>query len=163
MRKKIFLLLAILWMGVIFWFSSRNAELSAMDSTRIGRAIADMLAKGFTGWDESAKEAFVLSVDHAVRKTAHFLEYMILGIFLSGVFAEYRMRPLRWMKRVWISGTLYAVTDELHQIFTPGRSCQLSDVILDSCGVAAGILLALLVLWLTPVWKTLLYRMGFGG
>lgn len=163
MRKKIFLLLAILWMGVIFWFSSRNAELSAMDSTRIGRAIADMLAKGFTGWDESAKEAFVLSVDHAVRKTAHFLEYMILGILLSGVFAEYRMRPLRWMKRVWISGTLYAVTDELHQIFTPGRSCQLSDVILDSCGVAAGILLALLVLWLTPVWKTLLYRMGFGG
>ena len=163
MRKKIFLLLAILWMGVIFWFSSRNAELSAMDSTRIGRAIADMLAKGFTGWDESAKEAFVLSVDHAVRKTAHFLEYMILGILLSGVFAEYRMRPLRWMKRVWISGTLYAVTDELHQIFTPGRSCQLSDVILDSCGVAVGILLALLVLWLTPVWKTLLYRMGFGG
>lgn len=163
MRKKIFLLLAILWMGVIFWFSSRNAELSAMDSTRIGRAIADMLAKGFTGWDESAKEAFVLSVDHAVRKTAHFLEYMILGILLSGVFAEYRMRPLRWMKRVWISGTLYAVTDELHQIFTPGRSCQLSDIILDSCGVAAGILLALLVLWLTPVWKTLLYRMGFGG
>ncbi|MBO5573590.1 MAG: VanZ family protein [Clostridium sp.] len=163
MRKKIFLLLAILWMGVIFWFSSRNAELSAMDSTRIGRAIAEMLAKGFTGWDESAKEAFVLSVDHAVRKTAHFLEYMILGILLSGVFAEYRMRPLRWMKRVWISGTLYAVTDELHQIFTPGRSCQLSDVILDSCGVAAGILLALLVLWLTPVWKTLLYRMGFGG
>ena len=163
MRKKIFLLLAILWMGVIFWFSSRNAELSAMDSTRIGRAIADMLAKGFTGWDESAKEAFVLSVDHAVRKTAHFLEYMILGILLSGVFAEYRMRPLRWMKRVWISGTLYAATDELHQIFTPGRSCQLSDVILDSCGVAAGILLVLLVLWLTPVWKTLLYRMGFGG
>ena len=63
MRKKIFLLLTILWMAVIFWFSSRNADLSTEDSTRIGRAIAGILAKGFDGWDESAKEAFVLSIE----------------------------------------------------------------------------------------------------
>ena len=163
MRKKTFLLLTILWMAVIFWFSSRNADLSTEDSTRIGRAIAGILAKGFDGWDESAKEAFVLSIDHAVRKTAHFLEYGLLGILASGIFAEYRMRPGKWMRRALLTGMLYACFDEIHQSFTPGRSCQFSDVILDSCGVLAGVLLALLFLWMMPVWKTLLYRMGFGG
>ena len=141
MRKKIFLLLTILWMAVIFWFSSRNADLSTEDSTRIGRAIAGILAKGFDGWDE----------------------YGLLGILASGIFAEYRMRPGKWMRRALLTGMLYACFDEIHQSFTPGRSCQFSDVILDSCGVLAGVLLALLFLWMMPVWKTFLYRMGFGG
>ena len=155
--------MAILWMAMIFWFSSRDADLSAMDSTRIGRLVARFLAGGFEGWEESAKEAFVLSIDHAVRKTAHFLEYLVLGFLLSGVFGEYRMRPGKWMQRAWIAGTLYACTDEVHQIFTAGRSCQLSDICLDSAGTLTGVLLFLLILWLTPVWQTFLYRMGFGG
>ena len=42
----------------------------------------------------------------------------------------------------WVVGTLYAASDEIHQLFVPGRSGQLRDVLLDSAGVAAGILLA---------------------
>ena len=42
----------------------------------------------------------------------------------------------------WVVGTLYAASDEIHQLFVPGRSGQLRDVLLDSDGVAAGILLA---------------------
>ena len=42
----------------------------------------------------------------------------------------------------WVVGTLYAASDEIHQLFVPGRSGQLRDVFLDSAGVAAGILLA---------------------
>ena len=138
MRKKIFLLLTILWMAVIFWFSSRNADLSTEDSTRIGRAIAGILAKGFDGWDESAKEAFVLSIDHAVRKTAHFLEYGLLGILASGIFAEYRMRPGKWMRRALLTGMLYACFDEIHQSFTPGRSCSVWDWCADTLGAIIG-------------------------
>ena len=40
----------------------------------------------------------------------------------------------------WIITTAYAATDELHQLLVPGRSGQLSDVILDSAGALAGLL-----------------------
>ena len=33
----------------------------------------------------------------------------------------------------------YAISDEIHQFFVPGRSCQIKDVLIDSCGAAVGI------------------------
>ena len=40
----------------------------------------------------------------------------------------------------WGIAALYAVTDEFHQLFVPGRSGQFSDVVLDSAGALAGLL-----------------------
>ncbi|HJA34824.1 MAG TPA: VanZ family protein [Candidatus Mediterraneibacter merdigallinarum] len=40
----------------------------------------------------------------------------------------------------WLTAALYAATDEVHQLFVPGRSGQISDVILDSAGALAGVL-----------------------
>lgn len=48
----------------------------------------------------------------------------------------------------WLIGTAYAVTDEFHQSFVPGRSCEFRDVVIDSCGVLTGVLAALLVEWI---------------
>ena len=39
----------------------------------------------------------------------------------------------------WLTGTLYAVTDEIHQYFVPGRSCEFRDICIDSAGVLCGI------------------------
>ena len=41
----------------------------------------------------------------------------------------------------WVIGTIYAVSDEVHQLFVEGRSCEVRDMLLDSAGVAAGVLL----------------------
>ena len=41
----------------------------------------------------------------------------------------------------WVIGTVYAVSDEVHQLFVEGRSCEVRDMLLDSAGVAAGVLL----------------------
>ena len=52
-------------------------------------------------------------------------------------------------KRTIISlvlGIIYASLDEFHQLFTPGRSAQITDVIIDSMGVMLGILLVMLVI-----------------
>ena len=40
--------------------------------------------------------------------------------------------------------SIYAVTDELHQYFVPGRSCQVKDVMIDSSGALTGICLCML-------------------
>lgn len=43
-----------------------------------------------------------------------------------------------------LTGALYAASDEFHQLFVPGRSGQISDVLLDSAGVCFGVLLGML-------------------
>ena len=80
-----------------------------------------------------------------VRKAAHFTEYAILGVLARGLFgslhAERGVRPLP-------AGLLVAfvpVVDECIQLFVPGRSGQLTDVLIDLSGVIVGALLAHLV------------------
>ena len=85
----------------------------------------------------------------AVRKCAHFLEFMILGICLSLLFfdrtySDYRtQRPVKLIVLTLVTGILYAVTDELHQYFSPGRSCELRDMLIDSAGIVFGLLAVL--------------------
>ena len=88
-----------------------------------------------------------------VRKGAHFTEYTILGGFLVPAVKEWMAAdttpvPVS-MERIaaWLAGTLYAVTDEIHQFFVPGRSCELRDIVIDSCGVLAGVLVVSLAIW----------------
>ena len=56
-RKRIFLVLAIIWMLVISAFSSRTGDLSATDSGRIGRLIGQVLVPGFEDWSEEKQDA----------------------------------------------------------------------------------------------------------
>ena len=48
----------------------------------------------------------------------------------------------------WLIGTLYAVSDEIHQSFVPGRFCSWKDMCIDSAGVITGCMLCLAVLHL---------------
>jgi VanZ family protein len=69
--------------------------------------------------------------DFVLRKLAHLSEYAILGALLA--------RALPRLAALW-AGIAYAVTDELHQHFVPGRHAALLDVAIDATGVLAGIL-----------------------
>jgi VanZ family protein len=78
------------------------------------------LGTGLGGWD------------HALRKLAHAAEYAILGALL--LRATGRAGPALAL------GVLYAVSDEVHQSFVPGRVGSPLDVALDALGVAIGVL-----------------------
>ena len=138
-RRKIFLILTLLWMVVIFCFSARNADLSTEDSYRVGMLVGDIIVPGFKTWPEADRIAFAATIDHPVRKTAHATEYAILAMFICGsrMLPEHRGVFLY----SWLIATAYACTDEFHQLFVPGRSGQLSDVCIDSLGAMAGLLL----------------------
>lgn len=118
-------------MAAIFSFSSQNAEsskeLSGNLLLRI-QSFIDLLPDLFKGSD-----------GNKIRKYAHLFEYMCLGGSGFMFFAElYYLRDRR-IVRAWLStlvfGLFYACTDELHQIFVPGRSCQLGDILIDFSGV----------------------------
>ena len=71
--------------------------------------------------------------DLVLRKIAHACEFALLGALL--------LRALRDERAAFAAGTAYAVTDELHQLFVPGRVGSPLDVLIDAAGVAVGVLL----------------------
>jgi VanZ family protein len=80
-------------------------------------------------------------------KAAHFAAYALLGALLAravagAVWAGYT-RTSVW--KAWTFATLYAVSDELHQTFVPGRTASLGDGLADSIGALAGAAAALLI------------------
>jgi VanZ family protein len=81
------------------------------------------LGTGLGGWDL------------VLRKLAHSAEFAILGILL--------LRALERPATAFLLGTAYAVSDELHQAFVPGRLGSPLDVLIDTVGVALGITLML--------------------
>ena len=146
----------LLWMCLIFFYSSRPADISAQDSGRIGVWIGRTFVPGFEDWPEEKQNNFAESVDYPVRKTAHATEYAILGVLAAGVCAQEKNKSslkketgkkageragkyrARGLLLPWLLASAYAATDEIHQLFVPGRSGQMSDVILDSAGALAG-------------------------
>ena len=136
-KKRLFpLVITILIMAFIFLQSALPADLSKEESNLIVQALIEFLHV----------DAEFLSF--AVRKCAHFTEYLLLGLSLFATVREYdpvRLeRNEQWQRTAllsWGIGALYALTDEAHQAFVPGRSCEIRDMLIDSCGVAAGVLI----------------------
>ena len=90
-------------------------------------------------------EYFGNIVSHNVlRKIAHFSEYAALGFSVCGAIHFTFDRNKFYIPL--IPCVLYAVSDEIHQYFVPGRACRLFDVFVDSCGSSLGILIFLLIL-----------------
>ncbi len=71
--------------------------------------------------------------DLVLRKLAHAGEFAVLGALL--------LRALRDERAALAAGIAYAISDEVHQHFVPGRVGSPVDVLIDSAGVAVGVLL----------------------
>lgn len=152
MRRKICFVLMLLWMLVIFMFSARDGVESTADSYRVGMEVGRLVVPAFSELSEEEQTAFAAAVDFPVRKTAHAMEYTVLGVFAIGTLYGAGRRNGRripaWCGALaaWMIAVLYAAGDEIHQLFVPGRNGQLSDVLLDSAGALAGVLLGVLVM-----------------
>ena len=146
MLRYLFAVLAIAWACVIFAMSARNAELSTEDSNGVGYIIGRILYSDFDEWPDYKQEAFEDDIDHTVRKAAHVTEYILLGVFLAGAFYKKQKGSIRFNVLVpFIVGALYAVSDEIHQYFVPGRSMQISDMAIDFCGVLVGVVIVVYI------------------
>lgn len=138
MKRKNFMawLFVFVWMGLIFYLSHQSASESSQLS---GGVVAFVLHILHTIFPQSIE----VSAFHTfIRKGAHFFAYFILGILI------YRALWGRW-KNFFMAlfiAFLYAVSDEVHQLFIPGRSGEFRDVLIDSAGAATGILLYILLL-----------------
>ena len=118
------------WALVIFILSNQPAAVSSGQSG----VIVGHLQQAMPGVSTAV-------LTFLVRKSAHIIAYFILGILM---YRALRINMRRWQKRTvaslaLISCSLYAVTDEIHQLFVPGRSGELRDVMIDSIAALVGI------------------------
>ena len=121
-RRKTFLALTVLWLCVIWGHSM----MPAADSGSESNFLADWLMQ-YIPWMD----------DYVIRKAAHFAEYAVLGGLLLGAFPK---RGRDAVLRAVLAGLLVALIDETIQLFSPGRSGQITDVWLDFAGAALGYL-----------------------
>jgi len=122
-------ILVIACMGAIFYLSHQNAEVSAeLSEEAMGYLIAFLLRY----------------IDHnTFRKIAHFTEYCGLAFLCYNAVRASRKVSGKQKKfsfaAPFLICFLYAVSDEIHQIFVPGRACRAFDVMVDCAGIITGL------------------------
>lgn len=149
MKKKgkmiILTIIIILWMAFIFSMSSKNSTQSSSISGGFTYKILSMFFAQFRSIDKTTQDSIVEGLQFVVRKGAHFTAYAILG---GLCFADLRVLDKFKLKINFIIAlvisALYAASDELHQYFVPGRSCEIRDVMIDSLGALTGIIVVII-------------------
>ncbi|MDO4748090.1 MAG: VanZ family protein [Eubacteriales bacterium] len=120
----------------IFVNSSFDANVSSQHSLGVREWINSIF---------SSLNIDIVLTDHVVRKCAHFAEYFVLGTLLFFTARAYLKKLLTVTLVSVLTGLLVAVIDEIIQLFSKGRSCQFSDVMLDlSAVICASIILFLI-------------------
>ncbi|HCM13143.1 MAG TPA: hypothetical protein DHW85_08175, partial [Lachnospiraceae bacterium] len=131
--RKLSWLPAAIIMIIIFLFSAKPAVSSAESSRTIANAVLN-IAENFMDpaqWQED-RDNVLDTVDHIVRKTAHFMEYAILASAIELHYWITKRKGIRFILLSILFSFLYAATDEFHQLFVPGRSGEFKDVMIDT-------------------------------
>lgn len=128
-----------LFIVLIFLNSSLPAAQSSTVSGGVVEEINALLKEADLSWEVT---------DHMVRKTAHFLEFMGLGILVFLAIRSYTPHPACHLFTGLFVGLMVPVSDESIQLFVEGRSGQVSDVVLDFTGFVTGTLLFFLLFFL---------------
>lgn len=136
--KVLSVLFVLLNMAAIFAFSSQDATNSDKTSKGTIEVIAKIVDKNFEKLPQVQKDRLVADLNGFVRKAAHFSIYCLLGLLTANALFRFSVRrfPLACVS-VGICA-LYAASDEFHQYFVPGRSCQITDVMIDTGGAVLG-------------------------
>ena len=138
--RVIFTLALIGCIAFIFSNSMKIASVSTVSSSRVLTLLQAALRR--LGHPALAQRL----TDHIVRKMAHFCEYMLEGFLLTLCLRVYTRRFVRHISWPILGGLLTALTDETIQMFSDGRSSQITDVWLDFSGVLTGILVGMFCL-----------------
>lgn len=137
LKKIVLTILLVGWMIIVFMFSSQQSENSSQTSEGAIVFILDKLSIT-DNMTENEKEQMIENLQTPIRKLAHFSIYTIGGIISYCMVSQYN---LKLHQKVLVSlgiCIIYAITDELHQYFVPGRSCEIIDMMIDSLGATLG-------------------------
>lgn len=146
MKPKLIIniILLILWMALIFNFSADSGKESSSKSERLIIKIVEVIKKDKLTTEE--KEKILKKYSKPIRKYAHMFLYFILSIlsFLL-LYQIFDLKPVTVIYTI-IFCIIYAITDEIHQLFIPNRSGEILDVIIDTTGAILFLIIPIIVL-----------------
>lgn len=167
MQKRIILgILIIIWMITIFLFSNQDGMESENTSDIITNRLVNETIENDIEIEENVDntnneninnsvnvakynyefEMYKGEVRLVVRKSAHFIIYLVGGFLLFNFFRTYNISLRNQIIYAILGIILYASSDEFHQLFVNGRTARVEDVLLDTLGAIVGILLNLICL-----------------
>ena len=124
----------IAWMALIFYLSHQPAAVSSELSSEITEVIIEIIET------VAPNTQFEFgNLNHLVRKNAHFFAYLILGLLTINALRRNGIFGIRSLVIALVISILYAISDEVHQLFVPGRSGEVRDVLIDTAGASVGI------------------------
>lgn len=146
MKFNVFWIAVIVWIGVIFYFTSRPADVSRRQSGEM-LVKADIIKESEvnTSVASNKRESYVLKAQNMIRKSAHVIEYFILGIFTAMAVTYKQRLKIFNIALSFIFCLAIASLDEFIQKFVPGRGSLLSDVKIDGIGFCTGITLIIVL------------------
>ncbi|NJK41440.1 MAG: VanZ family protein [Acaryochloridaceae cyanobacterium SU_2_1] len=146
-RKGITLLSCLLWMVIMIQFSTQ-----AWSGARTYSLLEHLLQWGSPPIAAQLTAERMAGLNYLVRKMAHITEYGLLTILAYGLGRLGFQQPRGLvLPLAWGGAALFAITDEVHQWFVPGRGASPLDVGIDLLGASLAVGL---------IWAVSLLRSG---
>ena len=139
--KIINIILIVAWMGIVFEFSNQKGTKSSNTSRKVTVAVVQAVS------DKTVEEnePIIEKTEKVIRKLAHYTIYTVGGFLIMNYTYTTNLKLKEKVLYSIAFGTGYAVTDELHQFFMPGRSARVFDVGIDTLGVLTGITIYVMI------------------
>jgi VanZ family protein len=142
-----------IWMGMIFYASSQPYEKQDLRPTisshldlKIVETLFSSVVIQYAGDEISINELGAAHfIEFFIRKAAHFFVYFGLGFLIYRALSIYFLNNRLTFIATWVLTILYAISDEIHQSYTPNRSPHWEDVMIDTVGGLFGIALAWII------------------
>lgn len=142
MKKVIIIGFCLLWFCFIFYNSSQNGNESNSKSFNIVNHIREEIRsikgedkKNYGALPENQRDE---KINLFIRKNAHAFEYCVLAVFVTVFLFYLGMKGRGAIVYILFICLLYAVLDEFHQLYVPGRTSQVKDVLIDFVGANLG-------------------------
>ena len=147
---SVLLVTFVMWQ--IFSFSHQKASVSLEQSGGVTESIMGAVSDTFDELPQKDKETVIDQLQQLIRKSAHLIIYFALGFLSCNMFYSFKIRMIKSGIIGLILSVGYAISDEIHQHFIPGRACALSDMAIDSAAALSGIIVfAAVVLFIMAV------------
>ncbi|MBE6641244.1 MAG: hypothetical protein E7619_06625 [Ruminococcaceae bacterium] len=146
--RIILVLLCVVWQGFIFELS---AESSGGSSAR-SEGVSEMIVELFTGgknMTDAEKEALAERIEPPLRTCAHMFCYFVLGALYFLLASTFFGKLVKCTLLSLMGVLIYAIADEVHQYFVPGRSMQMADIFADLFGAAVAAALLCVAFYIT--------------
>ncbi len=143
-KRILSVICVLLWMSIIFSFSNEQGESSGNTSRKVSEVIVNIIDIQ-SKYTQIEKETLIKQIEPLIRKLAHYTIYTVGGILITNCIYQFCKKENVLIGTSIAIGVTYAISDELHQLMIAGRNGNIKDVLIDSLGIATGIVFFLLV------------------